>query len=465
MDMRKISMSQTTELPEIPNENQFIYTYQFEVVFYNDTVKVEPVLINHVHKESNFSENFNPIYLMSIDVKKTDLLLLKRHQKDLMASITLKSNQYMRLGSGESSGNEVTSLISSEIVSSGVFEPIFSQTAFDEKFKEEEIENKELNIDDNWTSVSRDTDRASLDVQFEDIIAVNSKKTPFNLVVDKGATIGSILQYIIDVLPVKGALVDMPDNDYSLGETIIPPGNLVPTLKTMQYTIGIYENGLLAFYDDDILYILNKYAMEHECKENEKIITNVYVTELDKMLGGVTVRGKDPVSQEPTYIGPIIIKTQDNEVLSGELDGNNFIFSSFRQGLSAVKYHNNEPVSDMSKPVSMVMKRNIETYKHSIDKNIVDYDELANLYNMASYFNELESNVKQASLQLENINIIDFKPNKLVHLHFLDLSKDIRLSGIYHINTVITKFFPVNNTQTNEMFCIGNMSLTRRAKG
>jgi hypothetical protein len=455
-------MSQIIDLPAIPNESQFLYTYQFELVFYNDTVKIEPVAINHVHKESNFRDSFNPVYLMNIQVKKSDLLLLKRNQKDLMASITLRSNQYMRLEAGESAGNETTTLISTEIVSSSIFEPIFSQTAFDEKFKEEEIENKELNIDDNWTSVGRDTNSVDIDVQFEDIIAVNSKKTPFNMVVDKGTTVGAILQYIIDVLPVKGALIDMPDNDYSLGDTIIPPGNLVPVLKIMQYTIGIYENGLLAFYDDDILYILNEYAMEHECRVNEKNITHIYVTELDKMLGGVTVRGIDPLTQEQTYLGPIIVKTQDNEVLSGELSGNNFIFSSFRQGLSAVKYHDGAPVSDMSKQVAMVMKRNIKTYKHSLEKNIVDYDELANLYNMASYFNELEANVNQVSLELENINIMDFKPNKLIYLHFLDLNKNIRLSGIYHMNFVTTTFIPVNNTRSSEMLCVGSMILTRR---
>jgi hypothetical protein len=455
-------MSQIIELPAIPNKDQFIYTYQFDLLFYNDTVKIEPVSVNHVHKESDYRENFNPVYLMNIQVKKKDLLLLKRHQKDLMASITLRSNQYMRLEAGESSGSESTALISSEIVSSGVFEPIFSQSAFDEKFKEEEIENKELMIDDNWSSVGLETDRVSVDVQFEDIIAVNSKKTPFNIVVDKGATVGAILQYIIDVLPVKGVLIDMPDNDYSLGETIVPPGNLVPVFKYIQYTIGIYENGLLAFYDDDILYILNKYAMDHECRENEKITTHIYVTELDKLLGGATVRGKDPATQEPTYTGPIIVTTHENEVLSGEIDGNNFIFSSFRQGLSAVKYHDNMPVSDNSKQVSMVMKRNIETYKHTIEKNIVDYDELANLYNMASYFNELEANVKAVSLKLENINIMDFKPNKLVNLHFLDLSKNIRLSGVYHINNITTIFVPVNITQSQEMLCVGAMALTRR---
>jgi hypothetical protein len=281
-------------------------------------------------------------------------------------------------------------------------------------------------------------------------------------VAEKGVTAGTLLQYIIDSIPVKGAIIDLPDNDYSLGETIIPPGNLVPTLRYIQYTTGIYENGLLAFYDDDVLYILNRYAMDHDCKENDKINTHIYITEFDKMLGGVTVRGIDPDNKEPTYIGPIIAKPFDNEVASAELDGNNFIFSSFRQGLSAVQYKDNSPVSNNGKPVAMVMKRNIDTYKYSIDKNVLNYDELGNLYNMASYFNELEASVRQMNIKVENININDFRPNKFINLHFIDSQKNMRLGGVYHINEVTMVFIPINAMTSKEMICVANTNISRR---
>jgi hypothetical protein len=222
-------MSNLIDLPELPNDKKIFYTYIFELKFYTETIEVEPISIMYIQKECDYRNNFNPVYLMTIQVHKTDLFLLKRNQKDIMASITVKANQYMVLNSGESGGSETTTLIGTEIVASSVFEPIFSQTAFDERYREEDFENKEFMINDNETTVGFETDRVNLDVQFEDIAAVNSKKTLFNMVVDKGSTIGAILQYIIDILPVKGAIVDMPDNDYTLGETIIPPGNLVPT--------------------------------------------------------------------------------------------------------------------------------------------------------------------------------------------------------------------------------------------
>jgi hypothetical protein len=298
---------------------------------------------------------------------------------------------------------------------------------------------------------------------FEDITIVNSKKTPFNIVADKGVTVGTLLQYIVDALPVKWAIIDKPDNVYTLEETILPPGNLVPTLKTLQYHIGIYENGVMAFHEDDVLYILNKFALDHDCKAGDKIITHIYATELDKMLGGITTRGLDPVSGEAVYTGPITVKPSNREILSAELEGNNFIFSSFRQGLSAVKYTNNNPVSDQSKEVSMVMKRNIETYKHTQEKNVITYDELSNIYNMASMFNEIEATVKQMFIKIENINITDFRPNKFVHLHFLDNQKNLKLGGVYHIISMTTIFIPVNPSTTKEMACVGNVLLSKRS--
>jgi hypothetical protein len=202
--------------------------------------------------------------------------------------------------------------------------------------------------------------------------------------------------------------------------------------------------------------------LDHDCVEGEKITTHIYITELDKFLGGVITRGIDPLTEEPFYIGPIISKNIENEVLSGEIDGNNFIFSSFRQGLSAVQYTDNKPVAGNIKPVAMTMRRNIETYMHTQEKNMLDYDELANLYNMASYFNELEANARQMIINVDNINIMDFKPNKLINLHFLDFGKNLRLGGVYHINSLTTTFFPANPATTNEMLCKGNITLCRR---
>jgi hypothetical protein len=460
--IKEVFMPNTIELPNIPNEKQLIYTYLFELKFYNEDTIIEPVSIENIYKECDYTNNFNPILLMNIQVKKTDLFMLKRLHHELLASITITANQYMRLLPGEDSGAESTSLINTEIIASGTFMPVFSQNAFDERYREDEYENKENMVNDDETTDTRETDRVTIDVQFEDLIAVNSKKTLFNIVAEKGVTIGTILQYVIDFLPVKGAIVDKPDNEYELGETIIPPGNLVPMLRTMQYTIGIYENGLLAFYDDDVFYILNKYALDHDCKEGEKIITHIYITEMDKMLGGITVRGLDPSNDEPTYIGPIVAKATQNEVLSAELDGNNFIFSSFRQGLSAVQFNDGKAESTNSKPVAMAMKRNLEVYKHSIDKNILTYDELGNLYNMASYFNELEATVKQMLIKVENVNIADFRANKFINLHFIDENKNMRLGGVYHINNVSNIFIPVNKISTKEMMCISTVLLSRR---
>jgi hypothetical protein len=130
--------------------------------------------------------------------------------------------------------------------------------------------------------------------------------------------------------------------------------------------------------------------------------------------------------------------------------------------LSAIQYTEEKADEQTAKQVAMAMKRNLEIYKYSNDKTILTYDELGNLYNMASYFNELEAIVKQTNIKLENINISDFYPNKLINLHFVDQHKDIRLGGVYHINNLINVFVPINMASTKEMRCASNLSLSRR---
>jgi hypothetical protein len=460
-------MASVITLPEIKNEDQVIYTYTFEVKFYDpedEKISITPLTVGYAHKECDYQGAFNPVYIMQLEVTKIDMFKLKQYQKNIIASITVISSQYIRLNMTESGGYKETELLDTKIVSSGLFQPIFSQTSFDEKYMEDQYLNEEFVDTQGTTAVTSETNRVVIEVQFEDLSALDAKKTTINMVVDENATVGTILSYLVDTTPVKGAIIDLPDNNYAFGkDTVIPPGNLVPTLKLLQNVYGVYENGMSAFYDNNILYILNKYALDHDCEKDDKITTHIYITELEQVSGPV-IRGLDPETKEPVYIGSIIATVLRNELVSGELEGNNFIFSSFKQGISAVQYKDNKAVKDNFKPVAIAMKRNIETYKYSSNHNVLDYDELNNAYNMASFFNETEAMAKQIAVTLENVNINDFKPNNLVNLHFINQDKNLRLGDVYHILNFTTIFKPVNVFQTKEMVCMSSLTLSRRGK-
>jgi hypothetical protein len=111
----------------------------------------------------------------------------------------------MRFGPNEFTGSKTAELVETEIISSGIFQPILLQIAFDEKFREEEYDNKELMNND--TVVTSETGRVSVDVQFENLIAANSKKSLFNLVIDKGSTVGAqLLEYCRTLSPLHPRL-------------------------------------------------------------------------------------------------------------------------------------------------------------------------------------------------------------------------------------------------------------------
>jgi hypothetical protein len=221
-------------------------------------------------------------------------------------------------------------------------------------------------------------------VVLEDIMSVNIKNTMFNIVTGKDTSVGTVLQYIISKLPVTKVIVDRPDHPSKFEYIITPPGNFLPTIRNLQYLYGMYENDLLVFYDDEILYILNKFSEFHEYRSNDTVISHIFITEFDKMPGGVTTRSvkvESPMINkgDPVYIGNIDAAPSDVKILDGALKGNNLIFSSYRQGMDAVQFLDNEVVSGNKKPVAMALKRNLPPYNNADEKSVLDYDELANM--------------------------------------------------------------------------------------
>lgn len=465
-------MTSVNDFPKEKKNESYIYSYYYDLEFINpdnDDFSIHPLKIIGIEKNKDYMNNFTPKVMISLVVNKIDMFELKKNKKDVLLKINVKAKKYIK--KDEKDGLDE---IESSILSSSLFIPLFSPTAFDERYREDEYNNEENTSELGNPTNTLETNRINMIIGISDIVASKTAKTLFNTGLKSGQTIGSILLFISYSVPVKYVLIDKPDNQNTLPETIIPPGGFIQTMNYLQTTFGIYNNGLLVFYDNDILYILNKFNMDHDCKQDEKVITHLYIEESDVSGGMCIVQTND--SGESEYIGSISTRYIDNEVTDAELEGNNFVFSSFKQGLDAVSYKNDKVDSTTAKPVTMVLKRNVETHKHSGEKNILDYDELNNPFNMASSFNESEAVAKKVVAVLFNVNIKDFSANKIVHLHYKTIEKDNRLGGLYHILSCKEMYSPSkgipteeeaideekNNNHANELQCMLTIVLSKR---
>ena len=63
------------------------------------------------------------------------------------------------------------------------------------------------------------------------------------------------------------------------------------------------------------------------------------------------------------------------------------------------------------------------------------------------YFNEMESTAQSMTVALDRVDIQDFKPNKLVELHFKDTTLNNVKGGIYFLNSVQFDFTQIVQAQ------------------
>jgi len=449
--------------PKVESKDKEFYVYRWDVKFYNDIAEgqeVYPDKILKMTKISLYKDKVMPVMLAEMRFTKADVARLKSMVKHCLCTVTCMGIVYTPTSGGNElevgSGQNAYIQTDSNIEFSATFEPIFDINTFkaskydDEQSieKEEEAKNGELKdgILDSPTQV--------VHMSLVNANAQRVMKTLYNAILsdDDGLDVGTVLNWICSESDVDGYIIDKPASHFTVNEVIIPTLTLIPAIKYIQTMYGVYENGIQPFIDyDNILYILDKYADEHDHEKGDTSLIHIYVVDVDKYEATSMTRSKNLIG-EAMYIGSPYISDENDEVLKGEIIGNNFAFSSFNQTIDAISFNSdNEPDPSSAKDVAMVLKRNLETHSATGEKTICDYDEMNNVYNMSSRFNELEAQARKLTVTLQNAKIEDFKVNKFVELHFQNSSKQFELGGVYYLNAVQLDFNYLPSGEMNKL--------------
>lgn len=429
----------TNEIPEVKAEENTVYYYKWYIDFYNSN---DPNAGDRTKRT-----NINPVYLSSFTMIKkyktenipqihakmkfrvSDIITLGEWQKNCLVDITCKILVFSK------TENDAMTQTDSKIIFSTKVIPIFNSSTFKSKYKKEQAESLDR------ATEGLDTGEKMVNMILLNSTAQNALKEVYNKVIEDG-TVGTAIQWMTcSLLPTSGgAIIDTPDNNGNMGDIVIPPLSYIQAMNFIQANYGIYENGMMIFYDiDGILYVLDKYAYEHDCVEGATTLTKIFKTESrDETVGNIVRKTDD--NKNPQYIGAMQIKRVDNEVLDGELTGKTIVFSSFGQAMDSILYDNESDEVSLASKVSAALTRNVPTNNVSGDKIITEYDELNNIYNMSSYFNEIECNTQRVNILLNNVNIKDFAPNVIIELGFEDIERNNKQSGQYFLNEVVFKF-------------------------
>ena len=437
--------SKSDNTPEVDSKEDLVYLYKWYVEFYNEKdtkTKIYPLSMDKFMIMNDYKNANIPVITARMRLKLKDIIKLKDWQKSCMVSITCKRHDMQKTGTGSYKELNSTIDFSTTLV------PIFNSKTFKEKYDKEDIEER----DNKSSAADLNVDSASVNMILLDPTSTNALKTMFCQVVAPGNTVGTVMQWMFSEMPVTGVIVDPPDNSGEQPAILIPPMSFTQAMNHLQSVYGIYENGLLIYYDiDGNLYVLDKYSTEHEHEKDVSNLTKLYMLDASESTVGNTVRLKKKSSDDAQYTGVIILTYVGNEVLDGEMMGNTLIFSSFQQGIDAVTYEKQKVKSSTAKDVAMALTRNKKTNELTGTKAMADYDELNNMYNMSSYFNEIESTSNKYIVELKNCVMTDFKPNTIIEMEFEDTTKNNEQSGKYFLNKAMFSFSRIKTADQNKI--------------
>jgi hypothetical protein len=237
---------------------------------------------------------------------------------------------------------------------------------------------------------------------------------------------------IIDQNPyITKCLIDEPDNNLQYTDLIVEPAELKDAIRNIQRVYGLYSKSLELFYDNGILYVLNKFNIDHSYQDDE--INTIYIK--------LSTRKDNPVDEETVTINKdkgfikynrfSDIQKEDYEAINGIFSGNKFVFSNYGTVVNSMFATDGEtefisPIHEIDRPRST--RVDIGT------KKIIDYDMLNNPYNMSSYVYE-DSKGVPITFSIAQINPTHFTPNKKIFMQFDSGSYNKLYSGIYNIES------------------------------
>ena len=243
----------------------------------------------------------------------------------------------------------------------------------------------------------------------------------------------SIKAFIVPI--VMDNIIDSPDNNSVYSNLIVEAGELKDAIKNVQYNYGIYSKGLQLFYDDGILYVLNKCNNQHSYQKDEMNLITVKINERTDRpdANDFVIVGKDGIGYERRSK----LMKEDYESVEGIYTGDKFVYSNYGSIINSGFGGDNG--TTFVSPLNEVVKPR----KSRVDvgvKKIVDYDMLNNYFTNSLYE---ENNINNN----QNINLIPKPVNNDVNDEMINY-KNFHFNNKY-MNKLLIKLNAKNIEENN----------------
>lgn len=434
---------------------QMNYEYMFDIEFSflnkDSIISFTPYQLVSFTKECNYFENYIPSYKLTCKIKDKHLNYLRIFDKDM----TVKIKHIMRYGSNKDDLSE------SKILSELEFACYYDKDSIPNYTASAKVAKPELEEKDEYTK-----DILGPDIQhtltFHLLLKKDIKMKTFihNYIFgseEKPATTIDAVMTIIEQNPyVTSVLIDNPSNVNEYTDIIVEPAELKDAIKNLQYKYGIYDKGLELFYDNGMLYVLNKLELYHVKRNKELNTVQIRLNEKTSVPNAIDYA---LINEEEGYIGyerKTSINKIDFESIEGIYSGDKFVYSNFGTVINSVFGDKGDvtmlsPTREINRPKAARLDVGV--------KKILDYDMLNNPFNMNSFVYEKTPGVTLV-FAITSMNPEHFTPNKLIKLGFDTPESQKLYSGVYNIQSVTFVYEQTKANPNKRFSAFGHAILT-----
>lgn len=418
---------------------KYVYEYVWDITFSipDRNISFKPYALIDFTKTCNYFTDFIPSYSMICKIEEKYLNILKVFDKELTVFIKL----YMYYGANRGVYSD------KELISEQEFAVYYDKDQIPAYMKSVKTVSLELDSADKINVSDAPGSLSQHEIKFQLLLKNDLKMKTYlhNYILggdDTPVDPMTAVMTIIDQNPyIKKCIVDQPANTNAYPNMIIEASELKDAIKNVQFNYGIYDKGLLLFYDDEVLYVLNKCNLQHSYTKDD---INLVQLLIDERTDVPVVPEHVTINKKEGFIGyerMSKIFKEDYESIEGIATGNKFVYSNYESVINSG--FGNKGETTFFSPLKSVDKPRPSRVDVGA-KIIVDYDMLNNPYNMSSTMYEKSIGVP-ITVGLQNVNLTHFRANKIIKVN-MDTPESKKLyAGLYNIQSAIFYFKTLNN--------------------
>ena len=297
----------------------------------NDQVIDISSFINSINVKKNYITNSFPLFVINLMTTEQ----VRDIMRDNEISVNIKVDKYSDSDSETSEDTDEIPIIEERIIDTTIriYDKPYASTS---SFKEEDDENA-----DSQSQVMQVVPYQLSGIP-EELIRKNEKVLND---VYESAKINDVLVHLLSSVETNEIYIDNSDNSDRYASLLVPPLNIIPAVRYIQETYGIYKSSLGIFFDLDKAYLyklFNKNRLHERTIEvittpiNDEANDNKFLTPLVDENNNVRIHLKNT----PDF--------QSFSKISDDVIGKTTVFNSYDYNFDVVRrvYNNPEVNSD-----------------------------------------------------------------------------------------------------------------------